>query len=646
MPKNNGKKVTAAQLWIIAIGLFALSFVVRLFLNYWTGPVVTQIAYPDEVRFFHIAASLAESGEILVRGAHYNYQKILYPLSLTPAFLLSDDQITQVNIIRALNCLFVSSTVFPALMLAKKLTSNRVVIVLSLLITVTLPDLAYSATLSAETLNMPLVIWLFLLAYKAMSEQSQPKRLVTFGALGFVIYLVYLNKEVGAAFLVATVLLLAIEALRDRKRLMSSALSALALLAAFFVPLLIMSQTVFSGMIHTYATATHNQIALAALSSPSVFLYMIYSAVVFFIAAILSFYAAPAFISLYGYGAMDENKKKLLLFASFSFLIMVGAVAYTISIREDLGELVPRLHMRFIAPFVLPLVILCLDSLFSETAFRNSKRFTRVFVACLAVFCVAAMILIPHGHGEDVFYDHFTLRSGLGIGALMAYIGGIPVDILLILFKLALVALTVYGAIVVTKGSLQNKQGIFVALLLCTIFTVNLYDNFMDYTSIRRSKTVEFSPIDADPDVNYLEFAFCEDGLRISRELVDSTIAVNGFLKSLDGSKIAFVERFANSFTDTYLDQRVFPVNAYHMWTIAESNGGWVRIDEQPIHEGRRLGIRFMDLDTWVADIMRVDYIVTMAYEHPFYNVEKLFESYPYVVLRNLDPDVVFIELR
>jgi len=631
------------HLWFITIALFILSFVIRLYYNFWSGPVVTQVAYPDEIRFFHIACSLAEQGQILVRSLPTTYQKILYPLMISPAFLLSDDQITQMNIIRVINCILVSSTVFPVHLLAKKLTSNKIVIILSLLVTLTLPDMAYSATFSAEILNMPLVIWLFYIACFALSEQVKSKRAVFFVILGFVMYLVYLTKESGATFLVAAVLILIIDAVRCKQHLKENALCVLAMAAAFFIPFILMKLTIFHGMGNTYATDTHNQITLSVLTSPYVFFYLFYSFIVFFMAAVLTFYVAPVFFTLYSYSAMNEENRKIYLFTMLSFLIMIGAIAYTIYIREDLGALVPRLHMRYITPFVIPLLIQCLNFLFSEAEIKPNKFFSKVFSVIIMVFCFALIILLPHAPEEDAFYDHFSLRSTHSIELLTIHVGAIPVNMLLMLFKLLLMVLTVYGAFLIVK---KKKKKPVIIMLLLVVFTVNIYDNFMDYTSIRRAKTSDFSPVTVDPSPTYLKYAFCEEGLRNSYDTIDSLIATNNYLKKQSGTMIVFTHSTFSSYTDTYLTSNTFPVDPFDLWHTAIQNGGWVRIDAQPIWVGNRYRSRFLGLDTWMAGVVSVDYIITLVGEHPFLNVEIEYEKWPFVVLRNLDPDIVYIELE
>ncbi len=637
-------KWAGQHIWLVTIILFILSFAIRLICSFWSGPVVSQIAYPDEIRFFHIAKSIAEQGQILVRDLPTAFQKILYSLFLTPAFMFTNDQLLQVNIIRVINCLLISSSVFPVMLLSKKLTSNKIVLITSLLITVTLPDMAYSATLLSEVLYMPLCVWLFYIAYCVMAEQNQAKRLFFFGIFGLITYLVYLTKEIGAAFLITIILLLVVDGIRNRQCLMQNVLSLLVLSVTFFGAFFVMKLTLFQGMGNTYDTDTYSQISLSALSSPDVFFYLIYSFIVLFMASALSFYVAPIFFALYGYRGMNEQNKKILLFSFFSLIIMIGAITYTISIREDIGELVPRLHMRYVAPLIIPLMIQCLDFLFTKATIKPSKRFTKVFLAIIVVFCIALIFFIPHGPKEDTFFDHFTLKSTLPVELFTVYIGSTPINMLFMLFKLLLMALTIYYVFVIIKKRTKNPV---IILLLCTLFIVNSYDNFMCYTSIRRAKTSDFSKAYfLDESASYLELAFCEEGLQFSNDIVDALISTNDYLKTLDGTAIVVMSLDFASYTDTYLEPKAFPVQAGELYRRAVSNGGFLRLDKQPISEGNRYFSSVLGLDTWKCGVFSADYIITLAEDHPFANVKVEYEKRPFVILRNLDPAIIYIDME
>ena len=684
--ENIFAKWTGQHLWTLTIALFLLSFAVRLIYSFWCGPVV-QIAYPDEIRLFDIARSLVEQGQILVRGLPTSFQKILYPVFITPAFLFTNNQISQMNIIRVINCLLVSSTLFPAVMLAKKLTENKTVALITLFVTITLPDMAYSATLLSEALYMPLVIWLFYFTFCAVVEHKQSKRLAYFLALGMIAYLVYLTKEIGAAFIIAAILLLIVDGIRDRHRCAKqNALSALALSTSFFGVFFVLKLTLFKGLGNTYDTAVYSQTSLSAISSPAVFFFFIYSSIVLFVAAILSFYVAPVFFALYGYSSMNDENRKIYLFTIFSLITMVGAIAYTISIREDFGELIPRLHMRYIAPLVIPLMIQCFDSLFKKSDTKPGKFFLCAYSVIIMIFCAACIILIPHGPEAGYLLDHYTMRSIYAAETFSIYFGSVAVNIVFLFLKLFLVALTLCGAYLFIK---KKKLWPVIVILLCTVLFENAYDNHMSYTTIRRAKTADFSAayssyssdaVDSSGSSDFsgaadssdstgssdssdfagssdsadfaagpasiFERPISKEALRFSYNIVDALISINDHVKTLDGTVIVFMPPEFASYADTYLDSKTFPIQAGRFYSLAVQGGGSVRMDAQPIKEGNRYNSAVLDLDTWKRGIFTAGYIITIADDHPFVNVMTEYENRPFTILRNLDPSTIYIEME
>lgn len=131
---------------LIAAGLFVLSSVVRFCLSDFPKCIGVL---PDEVRYLNLAASLFNEGQLVERGGFSSFQKILYPLALSPAFL-ADDPLLRVRLIALLNSIYVSSAVFPALLLARRLFTSRTPVIICLLFTLVMPDMCYSMTFLSE----------------------------------------------------------------------------------------------------------------------------------------------------------------------------------------------------------------------------------------------------------------------------------------------------------------------------------------------------------------------------------------------------------------------------------------------------------------------------------------------------------------
>jgi len=743
---------SAAEHYIaFAAALFILSFAVRLFLSFRTGPVLA-VVFPDEIRYLHIAKSIAECGRIMVRGAPTVFQKILYPVFLSPAFLLASDPMRQTVVIRVINCLLMSSAIFPVALLGKKITSSKAALTVSMLAVCTLPDIAYSATLASEVLYLPVVCWMFYAGYVAMSASGLKRRLISYGVFGFAIYLAYLTKEVAAGFLIAAVLMLVLDSIRDKSgtkqngtkqsgtkqngtkpiRIEQSgikqngtkqnALAALALLAAFFAAHLFVKTALFPGVGNSYGAASgFDQLTLSEISSMYDLFYLVYGAGLLLVAAIMSCYALPVLLSLYGYDAMGAGKRKLFLFALSSLVIMIGAYAYTVLIREELGSFVPRLSLRYFSPVVVPFLILCFDFLLQGGAApcadkpapppladepkknRDSSQtllpgragvgavktggaktggaktggaapgadkpanppladepkkkrdlISRAFPYIIVIFCTVVLVLMPSGPERDVPIDHFTLKSTMPLqglhftlapGELFRGPGEMRFNALWTLFKALLILLTASGAWFAAKG----KRGRALIFLLVFIFSVNAYDNTLSYLGIRYEKLYDFTDAGFEPHrnagleayKNYTAESFSANGMDASYGFVNSLISVNENIRNLDGDVLVFINAGASSFVDTYLDQKAFHANYDFLLDLADFSGGSIDVAAQPIEDSGNTHVT----NSQMRSITQFDYIIVLDSDNPFENTDTVFAREPFLLLRNLEPAKLHMDI-
>lgn len=150
---------------LVAAGLFVLSSVVRFCLADFPKCIGVL---PDEIRYLNLAASLFNEGQLIERGGFSSFQKILYPLALSPAFL-ADDPLLRVRLITLLNSIYVSSAVFPALLLARRLFTGKAPVIICLLFALIMPDMCYSMTFLSECIYLPLAF----MAHRLLPARSR-----------------------------------------------------------------------------------------------------------------------------------------------------------------------------------------------------------------------------------------------------------------------------------------------------------------------------------------------------------------------------------------------------------------------------------------------------------------------------------------
>jgi hypothetical protein len=62
-----------------------------------------------------------------------------------------------------------------------------------------------------------------------------------------------------------------------------------------------------------------------------------------------------------------------------------------------------------------------------------------------------------------------------------------------------------------------------------------------------------------------------------------------------------------------------------------------------PLNEGNLFSIPLLEIDSWKSGVLRADYIISIANEHPFINVEVVYEVGPFVILQNRDPEYLYV---
>lgn len=630
------KSMTQYKVMRWATVIFLISFIIRLGMHILNGPMAI-ITYMDELLYFHIARSIAEKGQFLVRDMPTNFQKILYSVLISPAFLLTKNQFAQLHIIGVINCTIMSSVVFPTMMLARKLTSHKAVMYSAGIIAVTLPDMVFSTTLMSEVLYMPVVIWLFFCTISAFMEQNRNKRLVLYAVCGFVNYLAYLTKEVSLAYLIAAALLLAIDGIFvDHKRIRNHILDMLVYASVFLLLYMVMKFTVLSGLGNIY----DNMFKTSTLST-YVFFYLAYSFVVLSVAYIMAFYIIPVFLPLCGWDTLSEAKKKMYLYTVASLFIIIFTIAYTISIREDLGRLVPRLHLRYASPLVIPFLILGLDLLVNDCHRPLKHKFLLLFLIIVSVFCTAMVLLIPHDPGVGSFMDHFSLKSMLpGINlpwrnTIFGDFDQLSFNISWMLFKLIMTVLTISTVVLLFK----RKMKVVFIMLICAVLSVNALDNALSYILVAYNKHMHIAKYKDGSDslqqrgyVSQLAYQlFSPERMQNIDDFSKALVSVNDYIKTLDGTALFFAEDKYYRYADIYLSPHI--IIADHMTLLQHFaiNNGHLVVGQHTIGEAV--------VNPYVPRILSaIDYIIVMEGDNPFTNVETLYQYSPFIILRNLDP--------
>ena len=138
--------------WLTAI--VVVSTLVRAWL---ARGMPAPFVFVDELIYWELARSLADTGSYAVRGVPTSGYSLLYPALLAPVTWLTDVLPSAYGLAKALNALVMSLAAVPAWLLARRV-GGRWLALLAAVLAVALPSLAYTATIVTENLFYPVAL--------------------------------------------------------------------------------------------------------------------------------------------------------------------------------------------------------------------------------------------------------------------------------------------------------------------------------------------------------------------------------------------------------------------------------------------------------------------------------------------------------
>jgi len=300
---------------------------------------------PDEAVYSNIARSIAEGGGIALRNQALTYTNLLYPLLLSPVYLLFPAG-AQFRAIQLVNCLLMSLSVFPAYGIAKKLSLPGKTAFGIALLSIFLPDMLMASRVMTEAIEYPLFLWAVYLMFGVLSGEKANLKLAALIALA-----AFLLSQAKAGMIALAVMFLAVLICewirsRDREKLYFALAFAgvYAVLTGLFYLMLALG-----GMDFTQQTIYQAQTQAPGLEHlkktlPGLLLYA------FFIPVAFGVY--PLLIPASNLKAYDAPKKKMLMLTLFSLILCAAGACYLFFDTETIGDYFQgRIHIRYVFAF-------------------------------------------------------------------------------------------------------------------------------------------------------------------------------------------------------------------------------------------------------------------------------------------------------
>jgi hypothetical protein len=198
-----GRALARVPTWAWLTAIVVASAVLRALL---ARQLVAPFIMVDELIWSELARGIADAGEPLLRDQPNPGYSVVYPLLISPAYLLFDSLPTAYAAVKTMNALLMSLAAIPGFFVARRVV-GRSYALLAAVLTVAVPSLAYTGTVMTENAFYPLFLVVILVLLVSL-ERPTPLWVVLLLALAGLAYATRVQAvALGPAILLAPLLL-------------------------------------------------------------------------------------------------------------------------------------------------------------------------------------------------------------------------------------------------------------------------------------------------------------------------------------------------------------------------------------------------------------------------------------------------------
>lgn len=371
-----------------------------LFLFFMCDFSKTLETYGDDFAYYSMAKSIFYGQGTQVHGVDFQFQNLLYSYLLVPFFLIKDS-VRRMHMICLWNSFLMSLSLIPVWMLCKEFKLKKKFLWSVILIIFFWPDAITAGTMMSENLYWLLSLFAFWACIKSLNSDN-----IAYAAIAAVFsYAAYWCKEVAIciplAFVGISVLLFTYEKFiknpngkKSEERTFSKNSNIRRIVVyvlVYIVIYLLFKYAVYGGVSSFYS----HQMDSSFLKNLYDVLYLMYGFIYYIVAAIIAFLILPIVYPLIYIKKIDKRLQKTWLFMVILLLGTILVIVYTITVKEDLGRVTPRIHLRYFSPMIgvfLPIffksfeIVEKQDGDIQDNKIKNICYWTIIGIICFAVF--------------------------------------------------------------------------------------------------------------------------------------------------------------------------------------------------------------------------------------------------------------------
>lgn len=348
--------------------------------------------YRDELIYYNIAKCIANGQPFTMHGNIFNFTKVLYSLVLSPLFLIKNT-VLRMHLIGLLNSTLMSLSIVPVWLMCNELGVNKKYRWIAIFIIAISPDMLMAATFMSENLYWPLTLFTFYFVIRLIKYNDTIDVII----LSVLSLLCYFCKEVGICVSLAVIALFILSPLEsyfvDKNNIKTDNLvqyfkknfqlkNFLIYLLTCFIIYILIDKIVFSKVQNSYSVAdvfTNERVTSFSFLFQSLGYYVI--------AVTISFFIIPVIYPLSIYKNLHCVTRKAFFYFIILFLGTVATIVYTITMREDIGKDIVRIHLRYVSSYIGILFPIFGSSLLSI----NKKIDKRLWIG-LTIFVILSFV--------------------------------------------------------------------------------------------------------------------------------------------------------------------------------------------------------------------------------------------------------------
>jgi hypothetical protein len=202
-----GRALARVPTWAWLTAIVVTSAALRALL---ARQLVAPFIMVDELIWSELARGIADAGEPLLRDQPNPGYSVVYPVLISPAYLLFDSLPTAYAAVKTINAVLMSLAAIPAFFVARRVV-RRSYALFAAVLTVAVPSLAYTGTVMTENAFYPLFLVVILVLLVTL-ERPTPLWVVLLLALSGLAYATRVQAVgLGPAILLAPLLLAVFE---------------------------------------------------------------------------------------------------------------------------------------------------------------------------------------------------------------------------------------------------------------------------------------------------------------------------------------------------------------------------------------------------------------------------------------------------